>query len=241
MSDPFQVLGISSGATDEEIKKAYRAKCKMYHPDLNPGDPVAEEKFKEVQTAYTQIMDIKQGRASYNPYGGSQQRTNNQYQSYTDPFGFGGFGFGFDPFSGQSGYRNGYGGQQQSTEMQAALNFIRNARYVEALNVLNSVPDIQRQGRWYYYYALANQGMGNRVNALENIRKALQFEPDNLEYRALYQQLQNSVNGYQTQYSQYGSPLTFNFGGGNFCLQLILWNLLCNCFCGGCGRGGFYI
>ena len=42
MRDPYEVLGIQRGATDDEIKKAYRAKCKRWHPDLNPNDPTAE-------------------------------------------------------------------------------------------------------------------------------------------------------------------------------------------------------
>ena len=55
MRDPYEVLGIQRGASDEEIKKAYRAKCKRWHPDLNPNDPTAEEHFKEVQAAYDAI------------------------------------------------------------------------------------------------------------------------------------------------------------------------------------------
>ena len=51
MRDPYEVLGVQRGASDDEIKKAYRAKCKRWHPDLNPNDPTAEEHFKEVQAA----------------------------------------------------------------------------------------------------------------------------------------------------------------------------------------------
>ena len=55
MRDPYEVLGVQRGASDDEIKKAYRAKCKRWHPDLNPNDPTAEEHFKEVQAAYDAI------------------------------------------------------------------------------------------------------------------------------------------------------------------------------------------
>ena len=68
MMNPYQVLGISPGASDDEIKKAYRALSRKYHPDANINNPnkaQAEEKFKEVQQAYDQIMKEKQiGRAS---------------------------------------------------------------------------------------------------------------------------------------------------------------------------------
>ena len=61
MTDPYHVLGVSQDASDEEIKKAYRALSRKYHPDANINNPLKEEaevKFKEVQQAYQQIMDI---------------------------------------------------------------------------------------------------------------------------------------------------------------------------------------
>ncbi len=61
MRDPYEVLGVSRGASDDEIKKAYRAKCKRWHPDLNPNDPTAEEHFKEVQAAYDAITKGETG------------------------------------------------------------------------------------------------------------------------------------------------------------------------------------
>ena len=73
MMNPYQVLGISPGASDDEIKKAYRALSRKYHPDANINNPnkaQAEEKFKEVQQAYDQIMKEKQPGGSF---GGSSQ------------------------------------------------------------------------------------------------------------------------------------------------------------------------
>jgi len=66
MMDPYQVLGVSRSASDEEIKKAYRSLSRKYHPDANVNNPnkaQAEEKFKEVQQAYDQIMKEKQQAA----------------------------------------------------------------------------------------------------------------------------------------------------------------------------------
>lgn len=68
MQDPYEVLGISRDATDEEIKREYRKLAKKYHPDLNPGDEEAEAKFKEASVAY-EILSDKEKRAQYDRYG----------------------------------------------------------------------------------------------------------------------------------------------------------------------------
>ena len=57
IDDPYKVLGVSRDASDEEIKRAYRALAKKYHPDLNPGDQEAARKMQEVNAAYEQIKD----------------------------------------------------------------------------------------------------------------------------------------------------------------------------------------
>ena len=74
MMDPYQVLGVSRSASDEEIKKAYRSLSRKYHPDANVNNPnkaQAEEKFKEVQQAYDQIMKEKQQGSGYGSISGT--------------------------------------------------------------------------------------------------------------------------------------------------------------------------
>ena len=131
MKDPYEVLGLPHGASEEEVKKAYRNLSRKYHPDANINNPnaaQAEEKFKEVQAAYKSIMDGNTGSS----YGGS---------SYGGFDGFG--GFGSDAF--RRARNEGGGMSQDESHLAAAQNFIMNRMFTEALRTLEDIDD--RTGR----------------------------------------------------------------------------------------------
>lgn len=206
MTDPYQVLGVPRSASDDEIKKAYRSLSRRYHPDANVNNPnkdQAEEKFKQIQQAYDQIMKEKQQGTS--EYGGTYGSS------------YGGFG-------------SGAAHREESGKLQAAANYIQNRYYKEALNVLNDIPFAERQGRWYYYAAVANQGVGNTATALEHIRRAVELEPSNISYRQFQEHLEYGGTWYTTRGNVYERP----YSGSDWCFKMILLNMFCNCCCRPC-------
>ena len=126
IDDPYSVLGLTPDASDEEVKRAYRALAKKYHPDMNPGDAHAAEMMNKINAAYDQIK---------NP----QPRTNTQQRQYQD-----------DPFAGW--YRQGY--QQswaQADPMEAARRYIFVQEYERALREVGLPIDARLEFESEYY------------------------------------------------------------------------------------------
>ncbi|GFI03752.1 MAG: J domain-containing protein [Lachnospiraceae bacterium] len=233
MRDPYEVLGISRTATEEEIKKAYKALSRKYHPDANIHNPrkeEAEERFKEIQQAYQQIMKERTEGYSYQG-GGASGGYGGAYR------GFGGFG----DFGSFGGYGNTGTGYEEDGHLRAAGNYVRNGYYKEARTVLDGMEESAHSARWYYYSALAHAGLGSQVSALEHARRAQALEPNNQDYSNLVYQFENGGTWYRQRQYTYGQPYT---GGSGFCLKLCIVNMLCNLCCGGgglcCGGSPYY-
>lgn len=153
--DYYQTLGVGRNASDDDVRKAYRRLARKYHPDLNPGDKAAEERFKLVQEAYDILSDSKK-RKMYDQFGfyseqgfpgaGAQQPGGPGFGfggfDFSDAFGAagqpagapGGFGGSFsDLFSQFFGGRQGGGGQQPAPEKGADLEYALNIDFWQAI------------------------------------------------------------------------------------------------------------
>lgn len=145
--DYYEVLGVQKGASADDIKKAYRKTAKKYHPDLNPGDKAAEEKFKECNEAYEVLSDPEK-KARYDQFGFAG--VDPSYGAGQGGFGggFGGFGDDFDLgdiFSSFFGGAGGFGGRnpnapQRGRDIQVSVSLT----FEEAAKGCKKTVDISR-------------------------------------------------------------------------------------------------
>ncbi len=151
--DYYEVLGVQKGASDDEIKKAFRQMAKKYHPDLNPGDKEAEVHFKEVNEAYEVLSDAEK-KARYDQYG----------HAGVDPNfgagGYGGYGGGFDDidlgdifssFFGGGGRRSNPNAPRRGSDATAAvvISFEESAKGCKKqvpVTVVDTCPDCSGSG-----------------------------------------------------------------------------------------------
>jgi molecular chaperone DnaJ len=204
IDDPYKVLGVPPGASDTEIKTAYRRLAKKYHPDLNPGDPVAARKMNEINAAYEQIKNPpKTHGQGFDPFGGFWQQSNQSRQRDWDG---------------------------QRSEFAAAEHYINAYHFQEALYVLSQMGSAKRTAKWYYLNALAHYGLGNKIAAIENIRRAVQMEPSNIQYQQTLLQMQNASHTYR---QGGGGFHTVDIDPQRLCLTLCCTQMFCR-FCLGC-------
>ena len=201
MKDPYQILGVSRDATDEEITKAYRKLAKKYHPDLNPGDPTAEQKMQEINEAYDMI---KRGAAS-----GSSS------------YGYGGAG-GYGNTGGYSQGYSRYGGRMNP--LDSAEMYVMHGMYEQALGVLRSYND--GSARWHYLSGLAYAQAGMQAEAMRHCETAVQMEPGNAKYAEAFERIKFGESDFYRRRTIF-TPLT---GFTRFVVAFLLMRLCC-CIC----------
>lgn len=170
MRNPYEVLEINQGATEEDIKTAYKKLAKKYHPDKyinNPLADLAEEKFKEVSEAYNYLL--KNG-------------TNGSSSSY----------------SSGSNYQNTYQGSQSSSnqEFQKVRQYINSRNINEAERILDQIRD--RNAEWNYLKGVIALRKNWYTQGYSYIQNAVNMDPSNVEYRNALNQLKMQQGGYRT-------------------------------------------
>lgn len=209
--DPYQVLGVPSTATDEEVKKAYRELARKYHPDNyhdNPLADLAQERMKEINEAYEEVQTQRKRGASagYGQQGGYQN----------------GGGYGYQ--NAGYGYQNaGYGGAFARVRMaiqQGDLNL--------AEELLNAQSD--HNAEWNFLKGAVCNRRGWMDEAHRYFQTAVQMAPDNPEYqRAL-----DMAEGRQpTAYNPFGVNVRTMDCGGVPCLRYLAAMALCSACSGG--------
>lgn len=219
MIDPYKVLGVLPGASQDEIKKAYRKKAKEYHPDLHPNDPDAARKMNEINEAYDFLQnpekykakqEQEEKRQQYRSYAGRYGQTGHQSTDQGNGWyqGAGGWYSDFGGFDFSDIFGFGFGGRQYDTvphpqpgdteELVRAISAINSGRYPEAIALLSRMTSFYRNARWYYVSAVAYNGIGDSTRAKELLQRAIQMEPNNPIYRQLFREYSYAS---QTQYS----------------------------------------
>jgi molecular chaperone DnaJ len=139
--DYYEVLGLKKGAAEAEIKKAYRKLARKYHPDVNPGDKSAEDKFKELSEAY-EVLTNKEKKENYDRFGhagsGGGQGGQGGYGGFSGgPFGQGGYG-GAESFDFSDVFGNIFGGggqkQRRGPAKGSDLEYQMDVTFAEAVN-----------------------------------------------------------------------------------------------------------
>ena len=172
MTDPYRVLGLEPNASDEEVKRAYRQLAKKYHPDMNPGDAYAAQKMNEINAAYDQIKNPTKQQTSY--------RSTN-----------------YDPFADWFRQADSQSDANAPEPIRRAMMFLRMGDYISALSLLNTMPSYDRTAQWYYLAAICNTNLGNRVLGFEQINRACQMDPSNLDYQRVRAQIERSASAYE--------------------------------------------
>ncbi len=203
--DPYDILGVSRTATDEEIKEKYRELVRKYHPDnYGPDNPLidlANEKMAQINEAYEKITEERaKGQNNGGSYAGGGSYTN----------------------SGSTG---------QFAEIRRLLNA---RRFREAEKQLTAMYDTERTAEWHYLYSVVLMRRGRANDAMRELETACMMDPGNLEYQKAKEMFNTKAGTYGSTYYGTGGQTarTTNDDICEFCIRLKMLDCLCECLGG---------
>ena len=200
MQNPYEALGIKEGASQEEIKAAYREQVKKYHPDKhqdNPLQELAEEKLQEINEAYDYLMK-NGGKTGYESYSGGSNAANG---------------------------RNS-GAQNQNSEFTEVRRMIDRGNLPGAEALLNR--SRTKNAEWFFLSGMISLRKGWYDDAVNNVQTAMSMDPSNYEYRNAMNSIMASGNGYRT--SSFGRGYTSNDELCRMLQCYCCADALCDCF-----------
>lgn len=201
MANPYEVLDVSPSATDEEVKAAYRRLAKKYHPDNYTDDSLKDFASEK----------MKEINGAYDQVVSQRRTQGANGNSYT-------------------GYQNTYATSPGGSKYPDVRNFIRSGRINDAEQILNGVPEGNRDAEWYFLKGTILIKKGWTEEAHVHFQKACSMDPSNLEYQQALNFTNNSRNGVYGGYRQ-------NTGRASGCSSCdVCSGLLCaDCCCECCG------
>lgn len=209
--DPYKVLGVSPTATDDQIKDAYRKLARKYHPDKyvdSDMKDLAEEKMKEINSAYEVIQQMRSNGAQ-SAYGSS--------------------------YSSSSYGSSSYGNYSGNSSNNSRYNYANVRRNINSGNVaaaeaeLNAVNEGDRAAEWHYLMGCVYIKRGYYVDAQKMINTACTMDPSNSEYRAARDRLNMQAQGYGSGYNTSNSA---GCSGCDVCTSLLCADCCCECMGG---------
>ena len=216
MTDPYKLLGVDYGADDAQIKKAYHALARRYHPDRFADDPVrlemAGRKMRDINAAYEQIVSDRargiRGAAAYARASAPEEPKADEKRAEREEAPR-----KQEKKTGQEKeksrgaeeprYRQREGASNDTPLNVAYVRTLLGAKeYAAALGELCRVAERARNGEWHYLAALCHEGMHHRHDAFREISAACRCEPKNAEYRAMRDRMRASADGFGAGYER---------------------------------------
>lgn len=206
MRDPYGVLGVSSTASDDEIKKAYRELARKYHPDTyrdNPLSDLAQEKMKEINEAYDLIMR-QRSNGSQNTSSHKQQYSNQNAGNWNSRSRYQG--------SGRAAY----------AEVRTAISY---GNVERAEQLLHTIP--QHDAEWHFLMGSVCYRKGWMDEAMRNYQAAVSMDPGNPEYRSALNYMQSGGSVYR-----HGGNSMMGMSSCDCCTTLMCADCCCECMGG---------